>query len=102
MRAVGGSSGAITDRVDRRPDLPQVVDRHLQWRFVGLICRADRVVDARLGGHLDVASQNMRHRVGPGECDQPVDGPGERRPIVDGQRPGSTVSPVSRNPVCGS
>src|SRR3954447_3374255 len=65
--------GVGTDLVEGGADFVQVRDGHLQRWLIRLVGGADRIVDTRLPGHLDMTPDHMRHRMRLTEVDQSVD-----------------------------
>jgi hypothetical protein len=67
--------------VEGRADGLKVRGSHLERRFVRLVGGADRVINARLARHLDVAAENVRDGALTGEIDQSINRPRECRPV---------------------
>jgi hypothetical protein len=69
------------DRGGRGADVPELGDGHLQGRLVGLVAGAERVVAARVPGHLDVAAEHVGDWPALGQRDHPVEAGEELREV---------------------
>src|ERR1700689_2308299 len=71
--------------LQRALDLLEVVRRELEGCFVWLVAPADRVIHPRLCRHLDMAAEQVCHRLLSAPVNEPVNRTDEARPVEDVQ-----------------
>src|ERR1700753_645481 len=68
---------------ERVLDLREMVRPELEGWFIRLVAPADRVINSRRCGHLDMAADQVRHRPLGAPVDEPADRAHEGRPGED-------------------